>query len=239
MFVIEARGLSKRYGKIKALHNIDLNINKGEILGLLGPNGAGKSTLVALLAGLIKPDTGEILINGIDITKQGQNIKKILGYVPQELALYPMLSGIDNLKFWAGVYGLQGKESNNRVEEVLDLIKLKDRAKDKVEEYSGGMKRRLNIGASLLHRPQILFMDEPTVGVDLPSRKCIMDAVIDIKNNGNTIIFTSHYMDEMETLCDKLAILNKGCIETLGTLEELRRSYGMNKLEEILLSLED
>ncbi|MCX7924051.1 MAG: ABC transporter ATP-binding protein [Clostridia bacterium] len=233
--LIEVKGLSKKYGKLTVLDRLSFTIQKAEIFGLLGPNGAGKSTFISILATLCRPTDGDILINGLSVTKQSDKIKKNLGFVPQEIALYPMLSGIDNLNFWAGIYGLSGGIKKERIQQALSVVRLEDRAKDRVDNYSGGMKRRLNIAVALLHHPDILIMDEPTVGVDIQSRKYIMDAIKALKKEGKTIIFTSHYIDEMENLCDRIALIDKGSIKSIGTVGELQRIYGREKIEEILL----
>jgi len=235
--VVEVRELTKKYGRITALDKLNFNIYAGEIFGLLGPNGAGKSTFISILTTLCKPTYGDIFINGFSVTKQANRIKGSIGFVPQDIALYSMLSGMDNLSFWAGIYGLKGDLKKQRLEEVLSIVRLQDRARDRVDRYSGGMKRRLNIAVSLLHHPDILVMDEPTVGVDIQSRKYILDAVKELKEEGKTIIFTSHYIDEMQSLCDRLAILDKGIIRSIGTVGELQESSGRQKLEDILLEL--
>ncbi|MCX7711759.1 MAG: ABC transporter ATP-binding protein [Clostridia bacterium] len=233
--VIEVQGLSKRYGKLLALNNVNFSIHGGEIFGLLGPNGAGKSTFISILTTLSKPTAGDILIKGFSATKQPDKIKRSIGFVPQDIALYSVLSGMDNLNFWAGIYGLKGELKKQRIEEALSIVRLADRAKDKVENYSGGMKRRLNIAVALLHHPEILVMDEPTVGVDIQSRKYIIDGIMELKKEGRTVIFTSHYIDEMESLCDRIAIIDKGTIRNIGTVNELKHAYGKENIEEIML----
>lgn len=234
---IEVRGLVKKYGRLTVLDHIDLDISKGEIFGLLGPNGAGKSTFISVLTTLCKPTAGDIHIHSFSVSRQPDKVKGLIGFVPQDIALYPMLSGMDNLNFWAGVYGLTGRLKKQRIAEVLSVVKLEDRARDRVGEYSGGMKRRLNIAVALLHHPEILVMDEPTVGVDIQSRRYILEAVRDLKGEGRTVVFTSHYIDEMESLCDRIAIIDKGRIRAAGTVKELKRRYGVEKTEDILLTL--
>lgn len=235
--IVEVKGLSKKFGKLAALDNLNFEIYKGEIFGLLGPNGAGKSTFISILTTLCKPTKGDVTIKGCSLLEQSGKIKKSIGFVPQDIALYPMLSGLDNLNFWAGIYGLSGSLKKERINEVLSIVRLGDRAKDRVENYSGGMKRRLNIAVSLLHHPEILIMDEPTVGVDIQSRKYILDAIEGLRKEGRTVIFTSHYIDEMESLCDRLAIIDRGIIKSIGTVKELKDSYGMESIEDIMLSL--
>ena len=235
--IIDVRELVKRFGRLTALDGLDFTINRGEIFGLLGPNGAGKSTFISVLMTLCRPTSGDILVNSFSVTSQPDRIKGSIGFVPQDIALYPMLSGIDNLGFWAGVYGLRGSLKRERIAEALSVVKLEDRAKDRVSEYSGGMKRRLNIAVALLHRPEILVMDEPTVGVDIQSRKYILEAVRGFKKEGRTIVFTSHYIDELETLCDRIAVMNKGKILAADTPDGLKRSFGSDNIEDILLKL--
>lgn len=237
--IIEVRKLVKRFGRLTALDGLDFTINRGEIFGLLGPNGAGKSTFISVLMTLCRPTSGDILVNSFSITSQPDKIKGSIGFVPQDIALYPMLSGIDNLGFWAGVYGLRGSLKKERIAEALSVVKLEDRAKDRVSEYSGGMKRRLNIAVALLHRPEILVMDEPTVGVDIQSRKYILEAVRGFKLEGRTIVFTSHYIDELENLCDRIAVINKGKILAADTPNGLKRSFGSDNIEDILLKFID
>lgn len=232
--LIEVRGLTKKYGKNAALQGIDLEIAGGEIFGLFGPNGAGKSTFISILATLLKPTAGDILVKGMSLSDQADKIKAEIGYVPQDIALYPMLSGRDNLDFWAGIYGLRGREKKERIEEAVAVARLEDRIGDRVSQYSGGMKRRLNIAVSLLHHPQILLMDEPTAGVDIQSRRYIMDTLINLKKEGRTIVFTSHYIDELETLCDRIAVMDKGKMLGVGSPHELKQLCGANDLESML-----
>lgn len=235
--LIEVKQLSKSYGKLLVLDDLSFDIYKGEIFGLLGPNGAGKSTFISIITSLCKPSGGEVIIKGININKQHDNIKKVIGFVPQDIALYTMLSGLDNLNLWAGIYGLYGQVKKDRIKEAISIVRLEDRIKDKVEKYSGGMKRRLNIAVALVHHPEILIMDEPTAGVDIQSRKFILEAVRKLKNEGKTVIFTSHNIDEMESICDRIALINQGRIGAIGTVSELRNKYKMNKVEEIMLKL--
>lgn len=231
----EVRELCKSYGRNKVLENLSFDIYKGEIFGLLGPNGAGKSTFISILTTLLKPTSGDVLIDSFSAVKQSDRVKAGIGYVPQDIALYPMLSGLDNLNFWAGIYSLKGQEKRRRVKEALSVVKLEDRARDRVSEYSGGMKRRLNIAVALLHRPELLVMDEPTVGVDIQSRRYIFEAVEKLKAQGCTVVFTSHNVSEMEELCDRIAILDRGRIKALGTVKDLKRKFNVQNLEDLLL----
>lgn len=220
--LLQASNLKKYYKKVKAVDDIDLEVREGEILGILGPNGAGKSTTISMLSSLIKPDGGKICFRGVDIAKDPGAIRKTLGIVPQDVALYPDLSALENLKFFGRLYRLKGKELDDRIEEVLDLLGLNGRVRDRVKHYSGGMRRRVNIGAALLHRPQILIMDEPTVGIDPQSRNHILETVKQLNSRGITIIYTSHYMEEVEFLCDRIYVMDHGKIIASGTKEELK-----------------
>ena len=235
--VIDVVALTKKYGKRTALAQMNLQIRSGEVFGLMGPNGAGKSTFIALLATLLKPTSGDILYNGGSILKDPRPIRSIMGYVPQDLALYPMLSAEENLAFWAGVYRVPRKMQDNAIDQALHDVQLQDRAKDKVSGYSGGMKRRLNIAASLMHNPQLLVMDEPTAGVDVFSRKCIADMIGRYRAAGRTIVLTSHYTDELESVCDRMAVIQNGCIRHAGTLQEVLLQAGESSLETIMLKM--
>ena len=234
---VEVRELTKKYGRTTALQDLSFNIERGEIFGLFGPNGAGKSTFLSILATILRPTAGDIIVNGYSVREQPEKVKGEIGYVPQDIALYPMLSGRDNLDFWAGIYGLRGKLKKERIREAVGIVRLEDRIKDRVSRYSGGMKRRLNIAVSLMHHPRILLMDEPTVGVDIQSRGFILDALSALKKEGRTIIFTSHYVDELETICERIAIMDKGRILATGPTDELKRANGADDLETVLLKL--
>ncbi len=235
--MLEIINLKKHFNKNKAVDDISFKVEKGEILGLLGPNGAGKSTTISMISTLLKTDEGQILYKGINIEKNSKQIQNELGFVPQEIALYPSLSGYDNLKFWGRIYGLKGDNLKEKIEEVSRIIGINKRLKDKVEEYSGGMKRRLNIGSALLHNPEIIILDEPTVGIDPQSRKHILDSVKEINKKGSTVIYTSHYMEEVEYLCDRICIMDEGKIIAQGTKEELIQSISAE--EEIILQIEN
>lgn len=226
MALLKVSGLKKYYKDIKAVDGISFSVERGDIFGLLGPNGAGKSTAISLIATLIAPLEGSISYNGKDILKHPTTIRLAMGLVPQEIALYPNLNGGDNLAFWGRAYGLQGQELAKRVTEVAELIGLKDRLKDKVKKYSGGMQRRLNIGAALLHKPEFLIMDEPTVGIDPQSRSYILSTIKGLADNGTTIIYTSHYIEEVEALCNQICIMDKGKIIAQGSKDALIASIG-------------
>lgn len=239
MPLLEISNLKKYYKKIKAVDNISFCVEKGDILGLLGPNGAGKSTTISMIATLLVPDSGKILFNGQDISKNPKSIQQNLGLVPQEIALYPSLSGLENLTFWGKAYGLNGNALKKRINAVSEVIGISERLKDKVKKYSGGMKRRLNIGAALLHEPEFIIMDEPTVGIDPQSRNHILSTVKELAKNGATIIYTSHYMEEVETLCSKVCIMDQGNIIATGTKDEITSSLGEQFEISIKLGKED
>ncbi len=221
MNVLKVENLRKDFGSVKAVNDISFEVKKGEIFGLLGPNGAGKSTTISMISTLIPPTEGSILFEYGDIKYNNKEIRHRLGVVPQEIALYPTLSGYENLAFWGSIYNLRGLELKKRINEVSDIIGLNGRLKDRVDKYSGGMKRRLNIGAALLHKPELLIMDEPTVGIDPQSRNHILDTVLELNKQGMTIIYTSHYMEEVEHLCNRICIMDEGKIIASGTQKEL------------------
>ncbi len=219
--MIEINGLVKKYGERVAVKGVSFSVQEGEIFGLLGPNGAGKTTTISILATLLPPDGGQATIGGYDLLQETKQIKPLIGFVPQELALYPTLSAWDNLAFFGRIYGLGGPALRERIAAVLDLVGLSERAGDAVQTFSGGMKRRLNITAGLIHQPRILFLDEPTVGVDPQSRNFIFEHVERLKAEGMTILYTTHYMEEAERLCDRVAIMDEGHILALDTLKGL------------------
>lgn len=228
--------ITKKYKNIVALEKINFEINKGETLGVLGPNGAGKSTFVSIFTGTLKPTSGDIVINGYSLSSNLGEIKKLIGYVPQDIALYPTLTGLDNLRFWAELYGLRGKKRDARIDEVVSIIRMNDRIKDRVDTYSGGMKRRVNIAVGLLNHPEILILDEPSVGIDIQSRKYIFEAIKELKEMNKTILLVSHIMDEMETLCDKIAVLEEGKLRAIGTKDEVLKLFKRDTLQEVVLS---
>lgn len=234
MVVLDIESISKTFKDIKAVENLSLTIEEGEIYGLLGPNGAGKSTTISMISTLFQPDSGEIYYKGDSILKNPKSLENELGLVPQDIALYPTLSGYDNLKFWGHVYGIRGKELKSRIEEIAELIGLTDRLKDRIDKYSGGMKRRLNIGAALIHKPKLLIMDEPTVGIDPQSRNHILDTVRNLNKEGMTIIYTTHYMEEAEELCDRICIMDKGNLLAVGTKDELIKLVNGKERIEVL-----
>lgn len=224
MNIVEITNATKRYDDKLVVDNINMNIEKGEIFGLLGPNGAGKSTLISMICGLVKKDKGIIKIGNYDIDKEKIKAKEFIGLVPQDICLYEDLSGYDNLKFWASMYKLRGIKLKERMNEVIDAAGLNEKIKQKVKTYSGGMKRRLNIAAAVMHHPEIIIMDEPTVGIDPQSRNHILEYTMNLnKNLGTTIIYTTHYMEEAEHLCTKLAIMDEGKVIAYGSKEDIKR----------------
>jgi ABC-2 type transport system ATP-binding protein len=220
--ILEVDNLKKKYGDFEAVKGISFEVQEGEVFGLLGPNGAGKTQTISMLTGVIEPTSGTARIGGHDIRSDMDAVKKINGLVPQDLALYPTLSARANLNFFGRIYGLGGKDLKERVEDVLRIVALTERADEAVEHYSGGMKRRVNIAAGLLHHPKLLFLDEPTVGVDPQSRNHIFESVMRLnRERGMSIVYTSHYMEEVELLCNRVAIIDQGEIIALDTIKNL------------------
>ena len=224
--MIEVRELAKSFGDIQALGGVDFTVNEGEIFGFLGPNGAGKTTTISIIAGLLNADSGTVRIAGLDIRKEGRRVRGMLGVVPQDIALYEELTGRENLHFWGSLYGLSGKSLRAEAERVLELVGLTDRADDAVREYSGGMKRRLNLSAGLIHHPKVILLDEPTLGIDPQARLNILDIIRGGVSGGMTVIYTTHYLEEAEKLCDRIAIIDHGRILAQGTLGELVKLAG-------------
>ena len=218
---IQVEDLYKNFDHVQAVNGISFNIEKDEIFSLLGPNGAGKSTTISILSTLSEPTKGDAVVMGHSVQTEPMAVKKTIGVVPQEIALYPDLSAQENLNFWGKMYGLQSSERKNRVEEVLEIVGLADRKKDRVDTYSGGMKRRINIGIALLHKPAVIIMDEPTVGIDPQSRRNILDNVKALNREGMTVLYTTHYMEEAQEISDRIAIMDQGEIIASGTHEEL------------------
>ena len=219
--MLSIRSLTKRYGTRVALDNVSLDLERGECFGLLGPNGAGKSTLLSLVAGLRAADGGSITLEGVPLGAANTQARLSIGFVPQAIALFQELTPVQNLRIFGELYGLRGAVLHERVREALDAVQLSDRRTDRVASFSGGMQRRLNLAASLLHRPTLLLCDEPTVGVDPQSRNCIFEMVESLRAAGTTLIYTTHYMEEAERLCDEIAIIDHGRIITRGSKEQL------------------
>lgn len=233
--ILEVKELVKQYGDFNAVKGITFDIKEGEIFSLLGPNGAGKTTTISMLSTLYTPTAGDASIGGYSVSKEPMAVKQVIGVVPQELALYEDLTARENLIFWGQMYGLSGKSLHSRVDEVLEQIGLVDKAKNRVKTYSGGMKRRVNIGVGLLHKPRLLFMDEPTVGIDPQSRRAILDTVKDLNQQGMTVLYTTHYMEEAAELSDRVGIIDHGELIALGTQKELTQKVG--ETETLILHL--
>jgi len=237
---IQIQNLTKLYrGNTKpALDHISLSIEANAIYGLLGPNGAGKTTTIKILCGLLSLTGGEVIIGGYSLGHDYKKIRKIIGVVPQDIALYPTLTARENLSIFGGIYGLKGKSLSNRIEELLVIFGLEKSQHHKICQYSSGMKRRINLIVGLLHSPQILFLDEPTVGVDVQSKKVILDNLLEINKNGTTIIYTSHYLEEAENICSRIAIIDEGQIIIEGSPKELiRLGSSFSNLEDVYLHL--
>jgi ABC-2 type transport system ATP-binding protein len=224
--ILEALGLVRHFDDLVAVNGVDVEIAEGETYGLLGPNGAGKTTTISMIAGLLEPDQGTVSVDGHRITTSSTAGKVSIGLVPQDLAIYPDLTAAENLSFFGRLYGMSGPPLASRVDEVLEVIGLTDRRDDLISEYSGGMKRRLNIGIGLLHKPQLLILDEPTVGVDPQSRNAILESVEDLSVEGMAVLYTTHYMEEAERLCDRVAIIDEGTIKAEGTRRDLISMVG-------------
>jgi linearmycin/streptolysin S transport system ATP-binding protein len=231
--MLEVSGLHKRYGDLVAVHEVSFIARPGEMIGLLGPNGAGKTTTVSMIAGLLKPDKGEIRIEGGVVRSETDPVKRRMGLVPQDLALHDELPAYENLTLFGALYGMRGAALRRAIDEAFAIAGLADRASDKVAQFSGGMKRRLNLAAALLHSPSILLLDEPTVGVDPQSRNAIFANLEDLKRQGKTLVYTTHYMEEAERLCDRIIIVDHGKVIANGTLEEVRRLVPATNVLEI------
>jgi ABC-2 type transport system ATP-binding protein len=232
-FILSADDLHKSYGAQAAVQGISFGIRRGEVFSLLGPNGAGKTTTISMLSCLLAPTRGDAVINGHSIRREPGAVKRVIGVVPQEIALYRVLSARENLMFWGQMYGLGGAELARRVDEVLELVGLRERAKDRIETYSGGMQRRINIAAGLLHKPKLLFMDEPTVGIDPQSRRNILGMIKALNAQGMTVLYTTHYMEEAQELSSRIGIIDHGQLMALGTLDELTRLVGEEAVVEL------
>lgn len=223
---IDVQKLAKSFGDIQAVKGVSFVVQNGEVFSLLGPNGAGKSTTISMLSCLLKPSSGDALVMGNSVIKNPQRVRESIGVVPQEIALYEDLSARENLTFWGRMYGLRGDLLQERIDEVLELIGLTERQKGRIEKFSGGMKRRVNIGVALLHKPDVIIMDEPTVGIDPQSRRHILDGVKELNREGRTVLYTTHYMEEAQELSDHIAIMDHGELIGIGTHEELVQIVG-------------
>lgn len=228
MKMLEIKKISKEYGDMIAVNDIDLEINKGEIFGILGPNGAGKSTLIGMICGLIKRTSGEIIYE--EKETKTRRFKENIGIVPQDFALYWDLTAEENIEFFCSLYGFKGRDLKGRVDKVLEFVGLTDVRKKRASEFSGGMKRRLNIACAIAHSPKLIIMDEPTVGIDPQSRNHILKSVLKLRDEGATVIYTSHYMQEVDDICDRIAIIDKGNVIAEGTSEELKNLIGDKRI---------
>jgi ABC-2 type transport system ATP-binding protein len=235
---IEVLDLQRSFGDTKAVQGVSFEVRQGEIYSLLGPNGAGKTTTISMLSCLLRPDGGDARVMGHSIREDPMGVKSVLGFVPQEIALYEDLSARENLTFWGKMYGLRGGTLKARVDEVLDVIGLRDRAKERVGKYSGGMKRRVNIGVALLHKPQVIYMDEPTVGIDPQSRRNILDSVVTLKDQGMTVLYTTHYMEEAQELSDQIGIMDHGKMIANGAHDQLVKLVGGQTRIDLTLNME-
>jgi ABC-2 type transport system ATP-binding protein len=224
--IIEVRDLVKTYGDTRAVDGVSFTVPEGEVFGLLGPNGAGKTTTLSVMSCLLEPTEGDIVVDSSSVRSDPLGVKRALGVVPQDVALYPTLTALENLTFWGRMYGLSGVPLKRRVAEALELAGLADRAKERIDKYSGGMKRRINIAAGVLHHPRVLLMDEPTVGIDPQSRNHILETVRELNRGGMTVVYTSHYMEEVEAICDRVGIVDHGKLIALGTIDELKQVVG-------------
>ncbi|HNW94649.1 MAG TPA: ATP-binding cassette domain-containing protein [Anaerolineaceae bacterium] len=233
--VLEVHNLVKKYGENTAVNDVSFDIQEGEIFSLLGPNGAGKTTTISILSTLLSPTAGDATIFGHSVTRDPMEVKRLIGVVPQEIALYDDMSALENLNFWGEMYGLSGGALKTRVKELLEQIGLADRAKERIKTYSGGMKRRVNIAVGLMHQPRLLFMDEPTVGIDPQSRRAILDSVKSLNAAGMTILYTTHYMEEAQELSDRVGIIDHGKLIALGTQSELTAKVG--EMDTLILHL--
>lgn len=228
---IEMSALCKTFGTFKAIDQLSLTVQKGEIFGLLGPNGSGKTTTMNMISGLSQPTSGEVRVMGYDIRRQTHEVRKIIGVVPQETALYEELSAWDNMDFHADLFGVPRREKRERITSMLELVQLLDRKSSRVSTFSGGMKRRLALARALLHDPQLIYLDEPTLGVDVQSRRAIWNYIISLRDQGKTVLITTNYLEEAQVLCERLAIIDHGKLIVVDTPAHLRQRYGGSIVE--------
>jgi len=228
--MLDVQGVSKTFGALRAADNVTFHVEAGEIYGLLGPNGAGKTTTISMISGLLRPDSGTVAVGGVDVWRQPEKAKALMGVAPQELAIYEELSARENLEFWGQIAGLSRADAKKRATELLETLALADRAKDMVKTYSGGMKRRINIGCALLHRPKLILLDEPTVGIDPQARSNILELVRSLSKDGAAILYTTHYLEEAEFLCNRIGIIDHGKLLAEGTLSDLQKRLSGDRL---------
>jgi ABC-2 type transport system ATP-binding protein len=240
--IVEVKNLRKQYDPPKgivAVKDVSFNIRRGEIFSLLGPNGAGKTTIISMLSCLLKPSGGDALINNCSVLSESHKVRRMIGVVPQEIALYPAISARENLAFWGKMYGMRGPKLATRITEMLELAGLADRSNDNVSTFSTGMRRRLNIVVGLLHEPDMLYLDEPTVGVDPQSRRRILDTIKELRDQGLTVLYTTHYMEEAQELSDRIGVIDSGQVIALGTLDELMQRAGAYQTIQLTLESPD
>lgn len=230
MGILKVQTLAKTFGVIRAVDSVSFEVRSGEIYGLLGPNGAGKTTTISMISGLLRPDAGEVIVDGTPFQSDPQRAKRVMGVVPQDLALYEELSGRENLEFWGRIAGLKSREAKTRATELLESLSLADRGNDAVKTYSGGMKRRINLGCALLHRPKLLLLDEPTVGIDPQARMNILEFIRGLSASGTAILYTTHYLEEAESLCQRIGIIDHGRVLAEGALSELQERLGGDRV---------
>jgi ABC-2 type transport system ATP-binding protein len=230
MSLLKVERLSKTFGAVRAVDSVSFEVRPGEIYGLLGPNGAGKTTSISMISGLLKPDSGEVFVAGTAFSADPQKAKRIMGVVPQELAIYEELGGRENLEFWGRMAGLSSHDAKTRATELLEALTLSDRANDAVKNYSGGMKRRINLGCALLHKPQLILLDEPTVGIDPQARLNILEFIRNLRASGTAILYTTHYLEEAESLCSRIGIIDHGRVLAEGTFAELQERIGGDRV---------
>lgn len=230
MAILEITGLTKSFGELRAVQQVDFEVREGEIYGLLGPNGAGKTTSISMISGLLKPDAGKVSVAGKDFWSDPERSQRVMGVVPQDIALYEEISGKENLEFWGRLAGLSTSDAKSRSRELLEALSLADRGNDAVKKYSGGMKRRINLGCALMHRPKLLLLDEPTVGIDPQARQNILEFIKGLCAEGTALLYTTHYLEEAEMLCDRIGIIDQGKLLAEGSLSDLQNRLGGDKL---------
>jgi ABC-2 type transport system ATP-binding protein len=226
MAFLEVRQLRKTFGELRAVDDVSFEVREGELYGLLGPNGAGKTTTLSMISGLLRPDSGKVTVSGADFWQHPEPSKRLMGVVPQEITLYEELTARENLEFWGRLAGLDAAEARSRSEALLQTLALADRAREPIKKFSGGMKRRLNVGCALLHRPRLVLLDEPTVGIDPQARLNLLDFIRSLRDQGTAVLYTTHYLEEAESLCDRIGIIDHGRLLAEGSLEQLRARLG-------------